>query len=205
MKLLSLLKKGYSMPTLLLKMNAPLQAWGTGLKLKNHNTDLYPSKSGVIGMIASAFGRRRNEDISDLAVLKFGVRIDCQGTIIDDFQVSEVPGKEKKIGHRTYLSDACFTCGIEGDAGLICEIEEALKHPANALFLGRRGCPVTAELVQNISELPLENALEEYDKSSGHRVIIIETDDTSCEAVRDVPVSFGLKERVYKYRFIREL
>ena len=64
------------MPTLLLKFNAPLQAWGTSLKLKNHETDIYPSKSGVVGMIASAMGRRRDADISDLAKLKFGVRID---------------------------------------------------------------------------------------------------------------------------------
>ncbi len=193
------------MSTLLLKMDAPLQAWGTGLKLKNHNTDLYPSKSGVIGMVASALGRSREADISDLAALKFGVRIDNQGTIIDDFQVSEVSPKEKKIGHRTYLSDACFTCGFEGNDDMIVTIAEALKHPANALFLGRRGCPVTVDLVQRVTDLSLEEALEDYDKSDGHRTLVIETDDTSCEAVRDVPVSFGLEERVYKYRFIRKL
>lgn len=193
------------MSTLLLKMNAPLQAWGTGLKLKNHNTDLYPSKSGVVGMIASALGRSRNEDISDLVALKFGVRIDNQGTVIDDFQVSEVPSKEKKIGHRTYLSDASFMCGIEGSDDMISTIAEALRHPANALFLGRRGCPVTADLVHKITDLSLEEALEEYDKSSGHRELVVETDDTTCEAVRDVPISFGLEERIYKYRFIRKL
>lgn len=193
------------MSTLLLKMDAPLQSWGIELKLKNHNTGLYPSKSGVVGMIASAMGRKRDADISDLAALKFGVRIDRQGTIIDDFQVSEVSNKEKKIGHRTYLSDACFTCGIEGSDSMIAMIENALKHPANALFLGRRGCPVTAELVQGTTERSLEAALEDYDKNKERKILIIETEDTSSEAVRDVPVSYGLSERVYKYRFIKKL
>ena len=111
------------MPTLLLKIDPPIQSWGTTLKLKNHETDMYPSKSGVIGMIAAAFGRKRDEDISDLAELRFGVRIDRQGTILDDFQVSEVSGKDKKIGHRKYISDACFTCGIQADGKKLEEIK----------------------------------------------------------------------------------
>lgn len=190
------------MPTLLLKFNAPLQAWGTSLKLKNHETDIYPSKSGVVGMIASAMGRRRDADISDLAKLKFGVRIDQSGILVDDFQVSEVSVKEKKIGHRKYLSDACFTCGIEAESSELEMIKEALCHPANALFLGRRGCPVTADLVIKIVDDSLGEALENYDKENGFKQIIMDTDNIFGEAVRDVPVSFSPFNRQYQYRFI---
>lgn len=193
------------MPTLLLRMDGPLQSWGTSLKLKDHDTDPYPSKSGVIGMIASALGRNRNEDVSDLSSLRFGVRIDRPGVIIDDYQASHVPGQKEKIGHRKYLSDACFTCGLEGDIEKITTIRDALRHPANALYLGRRGCPVTVELVQGIMEKTLLEALDSYDKNGPHRTIIMDTDDTSCEAVRDVPVSFSLSGREYKYRFISKL
>jgi len=62
------------MPTLLLKFDAPLQSWGVSLKLKDHDTQMYPSKSGVIGVIASALGRRRNEDVNDIAGMRFGIR-----------------------------------------------------------------------------------------------------------------------------------
>ena len=59
------------MAVLLLRFDAPLQSWGVTEKLKDHHTDLVPSKSGVIGMIASAEGRKRDEDISDLVDLRF--------------------------------------------------------------------------------------------------------------------------------------
>lgn len=191
------------MPTLLLKFNAPLQSWGTSLKLNDHETDMYPSKSGVIGMIASALGRRRDADISDLARLRFGVRIDNPGTLIDDFQVSKIPMKKGKIGHRKYLSDACFICGIEAESSELEMIREALCHPANALFLGRRGCPVTADLVIKIVDDSLGETLENYDKANGFKQIIMDTDNTFGEAVRDVPVSFSPFNRQYQYRFIK--
>lgn len=189
------------MPTLLLKLDAPIQSWGTNLKLKNHETDPFPSKSGIIGMIASALGRRRDEDVSDLAAIRFGVRIERQGTVIDDFQVSEVSEKEKKIGHRKYLSDACFTCGLEADEEVLKEIMDALLHPANALFLGRRGCPVTAELVQGIVADGLPEALA-YDPKESHQTLVIDSDEGLGGAVRDVPVSFSPNNRQYRYRFI---
>ena len=189
------------MPTLLLKFDAPIQSWGTTLKLKNHDTDPYPSKSGVIGLIAAALGRRRDEDLSDLADLHFGVRIDRQGYILDDFQVSEVSEKEKKIGHRKYLSDACFICGIEADKVTLENIKYALIHPAYALFSGRRGCPVTAELVQGIVPEGIPEALE-YDPKEGHKTIIFDSNDGYGGAVKDIPVSFSPQNRKYQYRFI---
>lgn len=190
------------MATLLLKFNAPIQSWGTSLKLKDHDTDQYPSKSGVIGMIASALGRKRNDDISDLVNLRFGVRIDQAGLIIDDFQVSEIPAKEKKIGHRKYITDADFTCGIEADDKIIENIKEALQHPANALFLGRRGCPVTIDLIEKITQDSLEDALNDYDKTAGSKRIIMDSCEPGGEMVRDIPLSFSPSDRKYKYRFI---
>ena len=189
------------MSTLLLRMDAPIQSWGTTLKLKNHETDTRPSKSGVIGMIASAMGRSRDDDITDLASLRFGVRIDRQGFVMDDFQVSEVSSKEKKIGHRKYLSDACFTCGIEADEAMLKEIEFALRHPANALFLGRRGCPVTADLVQGIVPEGIPEALL-LKGIRNEKTIFFDSAEGFGSAVKDVPISFSPYDRKYGYRFV---
>lgn len=191
------------MPTLILKFDSPIQSWGTSLKLTNHDTGLYPSKSGVIGMIASALGRRRDESIDDLSVLRFGVMIENQGTIIDDFQVSEVSASEKKTGHRKYLSDAVFICGIEGPENIINDISFALRHPANALFAGRRGCPVTAELLQKVVPENLKDALRNNGSESMR--IIVDAETPSGVAVRDLPLSFSPYDRQYTYRFIEEL
>lgn len=194
------------MATLLLQLNAPMQAWGTTLKLTHHETDQHPSKSGVIGMIASAMGIRRDDTaaLRDLtADIRFGVRIVQPGELIRDYQVSEYD-KGKKIGYRYYLSDAKFVCGIEASEEKLEAIREALLHPANALYLGRRSCPPTIDLVDRIYPLSLEEALTESGKQTESR-IIIESNDPSDRAVRDEPISFSPYKRLYGYRFVKEL
>jgi CRISPR system Cascade subunit CasD len=56
----------YVMSTLLLRLAAPIQAWGVD-KFERRGTERIPTKSGVIGLLAAALGRRRNESIEDLS------------------------------------------------------------------------------------------------------------------------------------------
>lgn len=65
--------------TLLLRLNGPLQSWGSGSLYDNRDTDYYPTKSGVIGLIAAALGIKRGESLKELNSLRFGIRIDYQG------------------------------------------------------------------------------------------------------------------------------
>ena len=64
------------MSTLLLRLAAPMQSWGTDSKFEWRRTERAPTKSSVIGLIAAALGRMRNESIDDLKALRFGVRVD---------------------------------------------------------------------------------------------------------------------------------
>ena len=45
------------MPTLLLRLVGPMQAWGTSSRFDERDTGKEPSKSGVIGLLAAALGR----------------------------------------------------------------------------------------------------------------------------------------------------
>ena len=54
------------MPVLLLRLAAPLQSWGVESKFDTRRTLGYPTKSGVIGLVASAMGRERTEPLDDL-------------------------------------------------------------------------------------------------------------------------------------------
>ena len=50
------------MAVLLLRLSAPLQAWGTeNSKFEIRKTGREPSKSGIVGLLAAALGIRRNE------------------------------------------------------------------------------------------------------------------------------------------------
>jgi CRISPR system Cascade subunit CasD len=221
------------MPTLLLRLNAPLQSWGTSSTFNTRDTGYYPSKSGVIGMVASALGYDRNVDkklLEELSGLKFGIRIDNRGILINDYQVTEIKeyefGKNRSemknynsnISNRRYLSDATFLVGLESeDRQLIEKLFNAVKNPKFALFLGRRSCPPSFPLVLGVKEENLYDALynmewllpkkRQYEilrvKKKAYLRIITDADD-STKIVRDVPVSFSSSKREYRYRYVKE-
>lgn len=83
------------MSTLLLRLAAPLQSWGDDSNFNNRRTYSVPTKSGVLGMIAAALGRKRDDSIDDLKMLEMGVRVDQAGSVLTDFQM--VHGKNNQI------------------------------------------------------------------------------------------------------------
>lgn len=208
------------MAVLALKLAGPFQSWGTTLKLRDHETDTMPSKSGVIGMIAAAFGRKRNMDISDLSALRFGVRGDAPGTLMRDFQTSHswktsktgkeyADAKDSYIGNRYYLQDACFTVCLEGDKELLEECAQALKHPVFPPYLGRRSCVPDPGLVIGIFDGDLETVLKtipvQCEKKNDFMRICVETNDMGDRMRHDNPVSYDFHNRQYAYRMEKEL
>jgi CRISPR system Cascade subunit CasD len=149
-----------------LQLSGPLQSWGGHSRHTTRGTLTHPTKSGVLGLCAAALGRPRGSDLSDLAALRFGVRVDRPGTLLVDFHTVSAashgplepraqrlptsgggrlkPG-EGKISRRYYLQDAVFVAALEAldDDGwdLVDELQEALQRPRYPLFLGRRSCP----------------------------------------------------------------
>lgn len=218
------------MSTLLLRLAAPLQAWGTASKFERRRTQREPSKSGVIGMLAAALGLRRDADLSELTALRFGVRVDREGKVIRDFHTAQAVKTEKKakkeqteepekIGYvtsRYYLSDAVFLVGLESeDHALLEKIETALRAPYFPLFLGRRSCPPTLPLVLGLREKDLETALREEDNQNQNARSIKRTrryirldsmpDELEGAVVRDLPISFNPIKREFGYRRAKEI
>ena len=103
------------MPTLLLQLKGPLQSWATEDGYTHRNTGSLPTKSGVIGLVASALGRARGSDISDLAALRFGVQPVHTGPRLTDFQTmgKRADGKPNPLETKEYLQDSTFTVGLE--------------------------------------------------------------------------------------------
>ncbi|MEV4130222.1 type I-E CRISPR-associated protein Cas5/CasD [Nocardia sp. NPDC049707] len=211
------------MSVLLLKLAAPLQSWGVASRFARRETQQYPSKSGIIGLIAAAQGRRRTDPIEDeLTGSAFGVRIDQQGTLIRDFQVAVSLDERTKypLSQRYYIADAVFVAAIQGEQNLLEGIREALLRPQFPLYLGRRSCPVTEPLVLGgIREGSLRDVLHDtsnwqasrwYRKRQPTRVHLPifrdrlpeDTTDALAEQVRDVPLSFDPVRREYGWRTV---
>ena len=145
-------ERSESLYTLLLRLSAPLQSWGSGSVYDNRETDDMPTKSGVTGILAAALGRKRGESLEDLQELRFGVRVDCQGVRLNDFQVTYMGEKlNANLSSKVYLSDAMFLVGLGHEKlEFLKRIEDALIHPVFSVFLGRRSCPPTQPMVKGI-------------------------------------------------------
>jgi CRISPR system Cascade subunit CasD len=134
--------------TLLLRLQAPMQAWGVQSLFSSRDTCREPTKSGVIGLLCCALGRHRTEPLDDLTSLRMGIRIDQEGHLLKDFQTARNimnalgnPGTNI-ISDRFYLCDAIFLVGLESqDIHLLTRLWEALQHPKWLLYLGRRAFP----------------------------------------------------------------
>lgn len=141
------------MHTLLLRLAGPMQSWGTTSRFDQRDTGKEPSKSGVIGLIASAIGIDRNdwEKLAPLTKLKMGIRHDQPGLFKRDYQTAGCadsdtiikangdPSKDGVVSERFYLADAAFLVGLEGDdKALLKEAHEALRNPKWVLGLGRK-------------------------------------------------------------------
>ncbi len=148
--------------TMVLRLAGPLQSWGVSSQFNRRSTADRPSKSGVIGLLAAAQGRRRGESITDLLDLSLGVRVDQPGTLLRDYhtvsrytgeplpsasvnakgvQKKTSPKKPTHVTHRYYLQDAVFVTAVSGQAQFIVELIEAIRRPRFPLALGRRSCP----------------------------------------------------------------
>lgn len=203
------------MSTLLLRLAAPLQAWGTDSKFEVRRTNREPSKSGVIGLLAAALGLRRDADLSRLSALRFGVRIDRNGEVIKDFHMAKAE-KTSYLTYRYYLSDAIFLVGLESeDRSFLEQIERALRNPCFPLFLGRRSCPPTLPLVLGIREDALETALRGEENQNkdlksirqSHRYIRLDcgVGEQEGAVVQDLPISFNPMKREFAYRRAKEI
>lgn len=209
------------MSTLLLRIHAPLQSWGSKSKFNTRDTDYYPTKSGILGMIAAALGRSRTDSLEDLIQCNYGVRIDYQGTMLSDYQITEMSdylgkGFNANVSHRNYLSDAIFLVGLEyTDEKFIHKIAYALSHPQYPLFLGRRSCPPTLPLVLKIVDDDLYSALKNEEwllpKHQRHKShinylrIIMDSPTPTTAISKDIPESFSPYKREYRSRFIKEM
>lgn len=140
------------MSVLLLRLSGPMQAWGDSSRYNRRLTRHEPTKSGVVGLLASALGRSREEAIDDLASLELAVRTDQSGELLRDFQTERsLDGKKTMpLTYRYYLADARFLVALAGPDTLLEQLNSALKAPRWPLYLGRRSCPADTPILLGI-------------------------------------------------------
>lgn len=208
------------MATLLLRLQGPMQSWGVRSRFDYRDTYPYPTKSGVIGLLAAALGRDRSEDVSDLTILRMGVRVDREGILKYDYQTAKnvitaegKPGRDV-VSRRYYLADAVFLVGLEGDDRPFLEaVHKALLNPKWPLFLGRKGYVPSPPvyLPDGLSNDSLEEALRNYPflpslqdpKSQPKGPLLLILEASSGRLVWDQPIA-PFEQRRFGPRYIVE-
>jgi len=167
-------------PHLLLRLEAPLMAFGAVAVDANGPVDDIPAPSLLTGLIGNALGWDRTETarlqrLQDRLFL--ALRRDREGERILDFQTAELRHDErgwtttgrpegrkggadtylnKHIRRRWYDADAAVTVALRLDpaeeAPTLAEVAAALDRPARPLFLGRKPCLPAGRLVLGFAE-----------------------------------------------------
>ncbi|EKU45567.1 type I-E CRISPR-associated protein Cas5/CasD [Brevibacterium casei] len=206
------------MSTLLLRLSGPMQSWGMKGRFTRRTTELQPTKSGVVGLLAAAMGRRRADPIEDLAGLRMGVRVEQPGRLLRDFQTASRVGVTAPLSYRYYLSDAVFLAAVEGPEELLKGIETALHAPKFPLYLGRRAFPPTGELSLGVLPQTMAEVLDSMPwraskvvmrSNSSPEVALrvvrdVEPDEESTDVFEDVPITFDPNRRLFGSRPVIE-
>jgi CRISPR system Cascade subunit CasD len=210
------------MKTLLLRLEGPLQSWGTQGKYGIRDTDREPSKSGVLGLVGAALGMRRDDHslLEQLRALELAVRVDREGAVLRDYHTvgagtfrgkphslwSRDNKKDPALTERFYLMDASFLVALGGDDALVQRIAEAVRAPVWPLFLGRRACPPSSPVFAGLTTDAPEVALRAapIDRARAPEAVRLVTEATQEGSPRvDVPLSFALYERRHALRYVK--
>jgi len=201
---------------LLLRLAGPLQSWGDQSRFTRRGTRAEPTKSGVLGLLAAAQGRRRTDPVEDLARTRFGVRVDQPGTLTRDFHTAQdSSGASTPLSQRYYLADAVFVAAVQGDERLLAGLDDALNAPVFPLALGRHSCPPSGVVslgrrpgtVEDALRQELWHAAEWFRRTTARTVALELIRDAREPAeveqlVRDQPVSFDPRRREHGWRTV---
>ncbi len=209
------------MKSVLIRLEGPIQSWGTQGRFSIRDTDTEPSKSGVIGLVAAALGMPRDQDatVAQLAMLEMAVRVDQEGSLLCDYHTAGggvFRGKPHAVWgtsdpvptRRYYLCDASFLVALGGENHPLVErIAEGLGNPVWPLFLGRKSCTLSKPpLVGLRTETPAMALRAEPlpEGVKGPIRLVVESEPGDGVAPRnDVPLSFTLYHRRHARRFVR--
>ena len=191
---------------LILKLQGPMQSWGGHTYEDYRPTEGFPTRSGLIGLLAACMGIDRSDKQRLLELgdsITIAVRRDEQPTSISrltDFHTVEnarkVDGKPNKnpvVSRREYLCDASFTVALRVNNGGIDSLDglvNVTKRPVYTPFLGRRSCPITRPLYEGmVSADSFVQALAKI--SPGKGLIYSDVDENSDGQleIRDVPLN----------------
>ena len=202
---------------LALYLDAPLQSWGYQSRFDRRTSLSYPTRSGIIGMLAAASGIDREDAAGlkrfeefDMTVLEFGQEprmIDyhtvgggydkrTQPQNIPATAATGKPGNTVQT-YREYLQNARFGVLLAGDRVRIEEVASALDNPKWGIWFGRKSCIPATPVCQGVFA-SRDEALKRLENVAGTpslcEVKEVTEFDEGTDTLMDMPLDFATRE-----------
>lgn len=202
---------------LAMRLESPLQSWGTSSRQNERRTDAHPSRSALCGMFCAALGYDRGST-EEQDFLRHCARLRLMVTALPrhavghlrDFQTVE--GSLRATGAikpthlitRYYLHDAVFFAFLSGERDILERIAAALQDPVWGIWLGRKNCIPSAPVFAGLyaDETTARQACLPDAPESLRCVRDADSMGAGVETVNDVPVSFAFGQRQYQSRLV---
>ena len=151
-----------------IRLFGPMQAWGGPVVGDDRPTNLFPTRSGVLGLVSACMGISRWDmrGLLTMANARVHIRVDSPGIMFIDDQIIQGHPMASTIrqtiqSKRGYLADASFVAVVvpnSVEVGTIAAIKEALQYPVFTPCLGRAACPPSEPLL--IGEVEADDPLD---------------------------------------------
>jgi CRISPR system Cascade subunit CasD len=147
--------------------DAPLQSWGFASRFQRRATGLFPTRSGVLGLVCAAMGLPKGP-ATDAKLVQFsGISLTvwqfprCAGrkgeplliqrledfhTVLGTRRASGAMNPDPVITRRQYLLEARFGLRLSGGRELLEQVAAAIRNPRWGVWLGRKSCLPAAPL-----------------------------------------------------------
>ena len=164
-------------------LDGPLQSWGADSRYQHRDTESFPTKSGIIGLLSAALGidkhaaheaerlapyaalrltvvrsprssSRRSERISDFHTVGGGYNSTIAWQRQSISRRATGGPADTVITRRTYLSDASFIALLQGQRSVLERARDGLCDPKWGVWLGRKACIPAAPLAPTIDATP---------------------------------------------------
>lgn len=176
------------MEYLVMRLYGPMASWGDIAIGESRHSHQGPTKAAVMGLIAAAFGIKREQEDQHL-LLNRGYQLATavhSGQLLRDYHTVQAPDTVGKFRYRTrrdeltigrdrlgtvlsareYRTDAYALVAVTANNAApyaLTQIVDALNRPIFVPYLGRKACPVAAPMEpQLISADGFAQAFESY-------------------------------------------
>ena len=218
---------------LILKLQGAMQAWGGHTYETFRPSYIFPTRSGVVGLLGACLGIERNEiqkreDLNRSFEITVKVekrkieketyqgkkskslsinKITDYHTILEGRRANGKPRKEAILSHREYINDAEFTLILDFKKDAVyslAEIKKAIDKPVFTPFLGRRSCPLHRPLFEKVMKAKdIKEVLQKMSTTQG----IIYSENQNIDGVpmqvRDVPLKNSVRQFTNRIIFIK--